>query len=113
MSGGTGSVNLDQYLAYMTRLQEDRDSADQVLAAFKSLANDDAEGVTAQQLAVPPLSEEDVKFLACMGSIHALSPCAVMMLTFVGSLCFTCAAAMPAKGDKLDYAAFVQANFAH
>jgi len=86
VSGGTGSVNLDQYLAYMTRLQEDRDSADQVLAAFKSLANDDAEGVTAQQLAVPPLSEEDVKFLA---------------------------SAMPAKGDKLDYAAFVQANFAH
>jgi len=86
VSGGAASVNMAQYLSYMEKMQQDRDSAEQVLEAFKSLANDDESGITAAQLAVPPLSEEDGKFL----SAH-----------------------LPAKADgKLDYVTYVNANFA-
>ncbi len=86
VSAGTGSVSMAQYLEYMSTLQEDRDSPDQLLEAFKSLAGDDTEGVTAAQLAIPPLTEEDQKFLA---------------------------QAMPQTANgKLDYNAFVAQSFA-
>lgn len=86
VSGGAATVNMDQYLAYMSTLQQDKDSAEQVLGAFKELAGDDDSGITAAQLAVPPLTEDDTKFLV---------------------------ANLQDKGNgKLDYAAYVNANFA-
>jgi len=59
---GKTTINLDQFLRYMTKLQQDTDTPEQLTEAFRSLAHD-ADTVTPAQLAVPPLTEEDVKFL--------------------------------------------------
>jgi len=84
VSEGKGTVNMVQYMQYMSKLQEDRDSPDQLLEAFKSLAGDSST-ISAAQLAIPPLSDDDTKFLV---------------------------ASMPDKGNgQYDYAAFVQASF--
>jgi len=84
VSEGKGTVNQNQYMGYMSRLQEDRDSPEQLLEAFKSLAGD-AVTITSAQLATPPMTDEDAKFLL---------------------------ANMADKGGgQYDYAAFVQANF--
>jgi len=59
---GKTSINLEQYMRYMTSLQEDRDSPEQLLDAFRALASD-APTISAAQLNQPPLSEDDSKFL--------------------------------------------------
>jgi len=59
---GKNAINQEQYIRYMTQLQEDKDTPEQVTEAFKSLAND-GDTITVAQLAVPPLTEDDAKFL--------------------------------------------------
>jgi len=85
VSEGKAGINCEQYTRYMTALAEDRDTPEQLAEAFKSLAND-SDTISAADLAVPPLTEEDAKFLI---------------------------ASMPDRGNgRLDWGAFINANFA-
>jgi len=83
VSEGKSSINLEQFTRYAIALQEDRDTPQQLQAAFRALA-DDGETITAAQLNIPPLSESDIKFLVDQ---------------------------MPADGERLDYKKFVATNF--
>jgi len=83
VSEGAPSVSLAQFTKYLSSLQEDKDTPDQVKESFRALA-DNGDTITAGQLAVPPLEEGDVAYLT---------------------------AEMPAAGSGLDYNAFVDANF--
>jgi Ca2+-binding EF-hand superfamily protein len=80
---GGSHVSLDQFVRFMTEVQEDRDTPEQVKASFKMMA-DDRDFIVADQLNVPPITQEDVQFLST---------------------------AMPAKDTGLDYNAYVDANF--
>jgi Ca2+-binding EF-hand superfamily protein len=81
---GNAQVNEHQYIRYLIEQNEDRDTPEQIKAAFKALAND-AESISAQQLVQPPLTQEDAEFLAQY---------------------------MPQAGDgNLDYNQYVDANF--
>jgi actinin alpha len=80
--GGT-HVSLSQFVKYMSSLQQDKDTPDQVKESFRALA-DGGDVIAASQLNIPPLGEEDVKYLT---------------------------GEMPTRGTGLDYNAFVDANF--
>jgi len=62
VSESKGVINLEQYMKYMKKIQEDSDSADQLKESFQTIA-DDKEFVTPEQLAIPPLTEDDIKYL--------------------------------------------------
>jgi len=84
VSGGKGSVNLEQYMKYIVALQEDRDTPEQLKDSFRQMAGD-ADTISGDQLNIPPLTEEDVAYLKT---------------------------AMPKAGeDKYDYNAFVDQSF--
>jgi len=84
VSGGKGSVNLDQYMQYIVALQEDRDTPEQLKDSFRQMAAD-GDTITGDQLNIPPLTEEDVAYLKSV---------------------------MPKAGeDKYDYNAFVDQSF--
>ena len=71
-------------LSVRTEITADKDTPEQIIAAFKTLANDSAT-ISADSLRVPPLTAEDVDYLA---------------------------GAMPeANGGGLDYSAYVNASF--
>jgi len=55
-------VSLAQFVKYMSSLQEDKDTPDQVKESFRSLA-DNGDTISAGQLGIPPLGEDDVKYL--------------------------------------------------
>jgi len=59
--GGT-HVNLPQFTRYLSSLQEDRDTPEQVKESFRSLA-DNNPTITAVQLRTPPLEEGDIEYL--------------------------------------------------
>jgi Ca2+-binding EF-hand superfamily protein len=80
---GATHVSEDQFIKFMTELLEDKDTPEQVKASFKMMA-DDKDFITADQMNVPPISQEDVQYLST---------------------------AMPQKDSGLDYAAYVDANF--
>jgi Ca2+-binding EF-hand superfamily protein len=84
VSEGKGSVNLDQYMKYIVALQEDRDTPEQLKDSFRQMAGD-SDTITPEQLAIPPMTDEDVAYLL---------------------------ANMPKANDgKLDYSAFVDKSF--
>jgi len=84
VSGGKGSVNLEQYMKYIVALQEDRDSPDQLKDSFRQMAGDN-DTITGDQLNIPPLTDEDVNYLKSV---------------------------MPKVGDdRYDYSAFVDQSF--
>jgi Ca2+-binding EF-hand superfamily protein len=84
VSGGAPTIGLDQWIKWNTEINTDKDSPEQVKAAFKTLA-DDRDTISADNLRVPPLTAEDVEYLG---------------------------SAMPqAATGGLDYKAFVDASF--
>lgn len=84
VSGGAATISQEQWIAYMTEITADKDTPEQIIAAFKTLAND-ASSISADALRVPPLNAEDVDYLA---------------------------GAMPqAASGGLDYVAFVTSSF--
>jgi len=83
ISEGSATVNLGQFVKYLSALQEDKDTPEQVKESFRSLA-DNGDTITAAQLQVPPLEEEDVKYLT---------------------------SEMHGSGAGFDYNAFVDSNF--
>jgi len=60
---GAPVVSLEQYIRYSAKIYEDRDSPDQVRDSFL-LLSDNAADISAQQLYCPPLSQDDVAYLA-------------------------------------------------
>jgi Ca2+-binding EF-hand superfamily protein len=84
VSEGKGSVNLAQYMKYIVELQEDRDSPDQLKDSFRQMAGD-CDTITPEQLAIPPLTDEDRAYLLSKMK--------------------------KANDGKLDYAEFVDSSF--
>jgi len=84
-SEGSTHVSLAQFVKYLSSLQEDKDTPDQVKESFRSLA-DNGDTISLGQLAVPPLGEDDIKFLSAEMPVAAGS-------------------------SNLDYVRFVNANF--
>jgi len=62
VSQGDVKVTKAQFVQYMTSIREDKDTADQIKASFAMIA-DQADTVSAQALAVPPLTDDDIKYL--------------------------------------------------
>jgi Ca2+-binding EF-hand superfamily protein len=60
---GATKVSREQYVAFVTELNTDKDTPEQIVAAFRTLA-DDKDTIVVDQLRVPPLSQEDVEYLA-------------------------------------------------
>lgn len=85
ISEGTGSISLDQWVRFNTENLSDKDTPEQIAAAFRTLAND-ADTISADSLRVPPLTEEDVAYLA-----ESMPPAE--------------------NGNGLDYRRFVEASF--
>jgi Ca2+-binding EF-hand superfamily protein len=63
VSEGKGGISLVQYMHFLNDLHQDRDSPDQIRASFRELAGD-ADTISADQLRVPPLAEDEVAYLA-------------------------------------------------
>jgi Ca2+-binding EF-hand superfamily protein len=83
LSAGSGHVNLDQYLGFLTSKYEDRDSPDQIKDSFRQVA-DGSGTISRAQLLTPPLGAEDAEFLASV---------------------------MPESGGGYDYSAYVDSVF--
>jgi len=83
---GNEKISRDQYIRYLVELNEDRDTPDQIKAAFKALANDN-EFISPELLLVNPLTQDDVQFLSNAMPQHE-------------------------NGQGLDYNAYVDQNFA-
>jgi len=62
VSQGEGKVTKQQFVQYMTSIREDKDTADQIKASFAMIA-DQGETINAKQLQVPPLTDDDIKYL--------------------------------------------------
>ena len=64
LSGGAKEgVSRAQYVRYLTELNEDKDSPEQIKASFKQLANDQP-FIRPDDLIIPPLSQDDAQFMA-------------------------------------------------
>jgi Ca2+-binding EF-hand superfamily protein len=61
-NGVAQGVSESSYLSYLVKLSEDVDTAEQIKASFKQLAND-RQFVTLDDLSIPPLSKEDAELL--------------------------------------------------
>jgi len=86
VAGGASTISLDQWIKYNTELATDSDTAEQITASFRVLA-DDRDSITADNLRVPPLTSEDVEYLS--------------------------SGVMPAHANGgFDYAAFIASSFA-
>jgi Ca2+-binding EF-hand superfamily protein len=83
VTGGPATVSLEAWIAYLTELNTDRDTPEQIIEAFKTLADDRAT-ISPDNLRVPPLTAEDIEFLQTQ---------------------------MPAGEGGLDYTAFVNSSF--
>jgi len=70
ISQGNAVINEDQYVAWVTALKEDKDTPEQLKASFKSLANDGV-SIRAEQLRVPPLTEDDIAYLLSTMTVSA------------------------------------------
>lgn len=62
VSGGVGTISEQQWIAYNTELLTDKDTPDQIIQAFKTLA-DDRDTITADNMRIPPLTNEDVEYV--------------------------------------------------
>lgn len=67
---GNEHINSEQYLRYNLSLVEDKDTPEQTTTAFQILT-DNADTVSREQLAQPPLEDEDVDFLIGKMADHA------------------------------------------
>jgi len=63
VSGGGSTVTEAQYIQYLSERAQDKDTPEQIIEAFRTLA-DDRDTISADSLRVPPLSAEDVDYLA-------------------------------------------------
>lgn len=87
ISEGKPTMDLQQYIRYLTELNEDKDSAEQIKASFKALSND-KDFITTDQLFIEPLSKSDAEFLSTLMPKHS-------------------------SGHGLDYALFVDQSYLH
>lgn len=62
VSEGNEQISREQYIAYCVALEEDRDTPEQLLASFETVAGDSSK-VRPEALNCPPLTEEDIKML--------------------------------------------------
>lgn len=59
---GDDQIDLDEYIAYLVALEEEKDTPESVKSTFKMIA-DDATTISSAQLNCPPLDEEDIEYL--------------------------------------------------
>jgi Ca2+-binding EF-hand superfamily protein len=62
VANGAPQITLEQYIAYNVSLAQDKDSPDQIIESFKVMAND-ADTIAADQLHMPPLTQEETQYL--------------------------------------------------
>lgn len=62
VSEGQPGINLNQFMQYMTKLQEERDDPASIKAAFERIA-EEGPFITNAHLTSPPFSDDDIKFL--------------------------------------------------
>lgn len=62
VSQGTSTINFDQFVAYLTEVVADKDTAESIKQAFKTLANGQ-DTIRGPELKIPPLEESDISYL--------------------------------------------------
>eukprot|EP00026_Physarum_polycephalum_P006920 Phypoly_transcript_06973.p1 GENE.Phypoly_transcript_06973~~Phypoly_transcript_06973.p1 ORF type:complete len:534 (+),score=118.90 Phypoly_transcript_06973:40-1602(+) len=63
VSQGNPSINFEQFVAYLTEVVADKDTAESIKQAFKTLANGQ-DTVREVELRIPPLVDQEVAYLA-------------------------------------------------